>query len=166
MAPAQPPAMEREVEVVEGDPGYGREALLDELRSVKRAVALLGVISVLALGAAVWALLTQEEESDARRGATASSVSQLRERVDELENDVEDAASGSTVSKLRSDQQDLDERVDKLSQQTQDAREAAQDGGDATEAQEAAEQLGQQVDDLEQRLETLEQDAGGEGETP
>jgi methyl-accepting chemotaxis protein len=160
LSPTPPPESVREVEVVEGDP-----ALLEDLRSLKRAVALLGVLSVLALGVALWALLQGDGEDDqGPRGASVSSVNDLRERVDDLEGDVENAATDSSVSKLRSDVESLGEQVDEVAQEAEQA-------GDQGDAADVADELGTRVDDLEGRVDELEAqadaDAGGGGtDTP
>ena len=116
----------------------------DRLKSLRTWLAVVGVLAVAALGVGLWALLTQEEESDAQQGATAASVSSLRERVSDLESDVEDLATKSSVSKVREDQADLEKQVDELGK--------AAEGGEDTDA------LKQSVDDLEGEVEQLQQD--------
>jgi FtsZ-interacting cell division protein ZipA len=156
--PVQPPSSPREMEVVTEDPAGARAALLDELRSLKRTLAIVGIVAIAALGVALWALLSQEEEGDAQRGASNERVSQLEDRVDELEGDVENAASDESVSKVRQQQEDLTEQVEQLSE----------DGSGSDDAQQAVEQVQQDVEELGQRLDDLEQqqqDSGG-GEPP
>ena len=163
-----PPVVHREVEVLEEDPAVSRAAILDDLRSLKRAVALLGVLAVAALGVGLWALLTQEEESDAQRGATREGLADVRERVERVENDVEDAATEESVSRVRNRQEQLSERVGTLSDDVEQAQEG---GGDAAQAQESVEELSGQVEELTGRIDALEQqaeaDGGGDGtDTP
>src|SRR5918992_117796 len=71
----------------------GREAGRAGEDAARDAVGLLAVVAVAALGLALWALLTQEEERDARGGASAERVSDLEDRVDDLESDAEQAPS-------------------------------------------------------------------------
>jgi hypothetical protein len=68
LPPTEPAQPIREREVVtshELEPAWVQE-VLDRLRSLRTAVALLGVVAVAALALALWALLMQEEEGDAR----------------------------------------------------------------------------------------------------
>jgi TolA-binding protein len=149
--PVPPPTGVHEREVVAEEPGTPRAAVLDELRSLKTATAIIGVISILALGAALWALL-DGNEGDGRdaTGASNERVSDLEQRVDRLENDVEDTASDKAVSELRQEVEQLDERVGQVSQR------AGDNSGDE-ETQQAIEELGQNVEQLDQRVDDVEQ---------
>ena len=140
-----------------------RDVLADRLRSLRTALVLVGLLALTALGVGLYALLTQEEEDDARQGATSSSVKKLDERVDELETRVDDSATKSGVSELRSDQEELSDRVEALEkdQQSQD-----QESGDTAELQTAIEDLGTAVEDLQQRVEAVEQQQAQGDETP
>ena len=158
-----PPGTPREREIITEEPAGVREALLDELRSLKRTLAIVGVVAIAALGVALWALLSQEEEGDAQRGASNERVSQLEDRVDSLENDVEDAATKQSVSNVRQNQEELSEQVDQL------AEDSSGGGDDAQQAQESVEQLQQDVEELGQRLDDVEQQqqqSGDDGQTP
>jgi outer membrane murein-binding lipoprotein Lpp len=149
--PAPPPTGVHEREVVAEEPGMTRAAVLDELRSLKTATAIIGVISILALGAALWALLANDE-GDGRdaTGASNERVADLEQRIDRLENDVEDTASDSSVSELRQEVEQLNERVGQVS-------ERAGDSGADEETSQAVEELGQQVEQLDQRVDDVEQ---------
>jgi hypothetical protein len=154
--PVPPPGSPREMDVVSEEPAGARAALLDELRSLKRTLALVGVIAIVALGIALWALLDQQDDGESSgSGASSERVSRLEDRVDTLEGDVEDAASDDSVSRLRQQQEDLSEQVDQLDEQAS-----------GSDAQESVDQLEQQVDELGQRVDDLEQqqqqDGGGE----
>jgi DNA repair exonuclease SbcCD ATPase subunit len=155
--PAPPPGSPREMEVVTEEPAGARAALLDELRSLKRTLALVGVIAIVALGVALWALLEQQDDGGDAQGASNERVSRLEDRVDTLEGDVEDAASDNSVSELRQQQEDLGEEVEQLSEQSS-----------GSDAEESVQQLEQQVEELGQRVDDLEQqpDAGGEEPPP
>ena len=145
------------MDVVTEEPAGARAALLDELRSVKRTLALVGVIAIVALGVALWALLEQQDDGGDAQGASNERVSRLEDRVDTLEGDVEDAASDNSVSELRQQQEDLSEQVEQLSEQSS-----------GSDAEESVQQLEQQVEELGQRVDDLEQqpDDGGGTETP
>jgi peptidoglycan hydrolase CwlO-like protein len=155
--PPAPRVREREYEEVAEDPLW-REELLDKVRSLQTAVALLGLLSVIALGVAAYALLTKEEESDTRSGASSERVNDLDERIDELESDVEDAPSSGSVSNVRDDQKALEERIEKLEARP---RASAQDDGpseqDVQDVQSSVDQIGQDLEDLDGRVEELEQ---------
>lgn len=168
LEPAPPPSTPRELAYVEGDPVTSRAALLDELRSLKRWLAVVSVLAVAGLGIALYTLLSDREDGDGR-GASRSSVSQLRERVGELESDVRDRASDDSVSELRQSQEKLEGRVSELGKQAADA----DDGGDAAAraVESATKELRGEIDALEQRVEAAEQaaeqtpEAGGTGDT-
>ena len=87
------------------------------LRSLTWALVAVAVLTVTALGVAVWALLA--EDDDDRRVRTGA-IRALEDRVDELESEVERAPSRVQVS-IRDEQQSLDERLDGLEEGTSDA---------------------------------------------
>ena len=91
LPPATPPPArvgdEREVAAPVEDP-YRTELLLDQLRSLRTALAIVGLIAVAALAVAVYTVLTKEEESDTGAGASRQQVADLAGRVDALEADV------------------------------------------------------------------------------
>ncbi len=160
--PAPPPRVhEREVAVEPDDDIVWREEIVDRLNSLRTAVVLLGIVAVAALGVALWALLTQEEEDDARRAASAQQVRNLEERVEELEQDIDRAPSRDALSQLSETVESLDERVGAVedrveegggtSAQVEDLQRDVQQLGDAVE------QLGDAVEQLDQRVGALEQ---------
>ena len=141
-----------------------REVMRDRIRSLRTAVALLGLLALAALAVAGYALLTQEEEVDAKRGASNQRVSALDDRVDKLESDVDDAPSKGSVSGVRSDQKALSERVDKLEARPK-AKPQAQpqtDGPSAQDVQDvqsSVDDLGRDIEDLNGRVDELEKQA-------
>jgi predicted nucleic acid-binding Zn-ribbon protein len=145
MPPAQPPAHEREV-VREAEASLWEE-VLDRVRSLRAAVALVAVLAVAALGLAAWAL------RDERRGADSERVQALEDRVDELDLDLNRAASESDVSDLRQDQRALSERLSAL-------EEAAEEPSRDARARDAIGELRRDVQALQQGLEELEQRVG------
>ena len=154
--PAEPLREREVVTTTEPDPAWVQE-ILDRLRSLRTGVALVAVLALAALGVGLWALLTQEEENDARRGASQERVSELEDRVDALENDTEDAASQDAVQGVREQQRELEERLSALEQQSDDG--AAEDvQADLREVADAVEQNGQAIEQLDQRVSDLEQE--------
>ena len=153
-ADAPPPrAYEREVTVAPDDYVW-REEVIDRLNSLRTAVVLLGIVAVAALGIALWALLTQEEEGDARRGASVSQVRDLEQRVDNLEQELDNVPSRGAVSQLSDSVDSLDERVSSLEDE----------GGDASATQQAIEdlqgdiqQLSDSVQQLDERVQAVEE---------
>ena len=153
--PAEPLAEREVVTTTEADPAWTQE-ILDRLRSLRTAVALLGVLSLAALGVGLWALLTQEEEGDARRGASQERVRDLEDRVDALENETEDAPSQDAVERLRDQQRQLDERLSAVEEQS-DGASAEDVQGDVSELSDGLEQVSRSIQQLEQRVDGVEQ---------
>jgi DNA repair exonuclease SbcCD ATPase subunit len=171
---APPPReYEREVAVATSDELVWREEVIDRLNSLRTAVVLVGVLAVAALGVALWALLTQEEESDARRGASVDRVRDLEERVEGLERDIERAPSRDALSQLSETVDSLDERVgaveDRVERQGAGgaSEQAVEDlQGDVQQLGDAVEQLGDAVEQLDQRLGAVEQRQEQQGGSP
>jgi hypothetical protein len=152
--PAPPPrGTVRETEYV-SDPE--REQLRDRVRSLTTALVLTALLATVALGAALYALLGDDEDDDTgRRGASPARVSSLDQRVDELDGRIDDRATKNSVD-------DLEERLGKVEEQAEQAGEA---GGDTQELRDAIEALDQSVQQLEQRVDSLEQADSGGAET-
>jgi predicted RNase H-like nuclease (RuvC/YqgF family) len=172
LPPAAPPPREyeREVAVPARDELIWREEIVDRLNSLRAAVVLLGIVAVAALGVALWALLTQEEESDARRGASMEQVRDLEERVEDLEQDVEQAPSRDELSQLSENVESLDERVgaveDRVERQGADEQAVEDLQADVQQLGDAVEQLGGTVEQLDQRLDSVEQQQEQQGASP
>jgi polyhydroxyalkanoate synthesis regulator phasin len=150
LPPATPPparvGVEREVAAPVEDP-YRTELLLDQLRSLRTALAIVGVFAVAALAVALYAVLTKDEVSDAGAGASSQQVADLTDRVDALEADVKTRATKNQVSQLSDDVKALSGRVDKVAKQSQSAASGGTD-----------EQARSSIDELEQSVQTLSQD--------
>lgn len=151
--PPQEPAGQRETvrdtTYAAPDPALLHEQLLDRIRSLQTALALVGVLAAVALGVALWGLLSDDDDSG-RRGAGSQRVSALEDRVAELENRIDDRATKNSVERLDSDVDQLRDDVEK----------ATADQGD-DETQQAVEdlrgdvqQLGRRVDELSQQQES------------
>ena len=163
LPPSEPPpprVREREVYAPEDD-GAWLEELRDQIRSLKTAAALLGVLAVTALGLAAWALLSKDEDDGdgrGRRAASATRVSNLAERVDDLESRTKSAPSQGDLDDLEQEQKSLADRLDKV---------AADSGGQSEGAsQESVDAIQQDVEDLGRRMDELEQNQQDEGATP
>jgi hypothetical protein len=162
--PPAEPLREREVvTTTEPDPAWMRE-ILDRLSSLRTAVALLGILALAALGVGLWALLTQEEEGDARQGASQERVRELEDRVDALENETEDAASQDAIGRLREQQRALDERLKAVEESDSAAVEDAQ--ADVRQLSEGLDQVGDSIEQLDQRVGDLEQQQSQDSAAP
>ena len=128
------------------------EELLDRLRSLRTALALVALLSLAALGVGLWALLEDGNDRD-RRGASPERVSQLEDRADQLEQEVGERASDQSVEELRSQQQELADQVESIGENTA-----------GEELAQAVEELRQDIAELEQRVEEVEaqQDQGAD----
>jgi predicted RNase H-like nuclease (RuvC/YqgF family) len=149
---------EREVAAPVEDP-YRTEILLDRLRSLRTALVLVGLIAVAALGVALYTLLTKEEESNTRAGASRQQVSQLSDRVDALESDVKNRATKDDLNQVDDDVKALSKRVDQLAKQAQSASSDSTDKqarSSIDQLDKNAQQLSQSVKDLDQRVRDLE----------
>jgi ubiquinone biosynthesis protein UbiJ len=145
---------EREVVAPPPEDYVWREEVIDRLNSLRTAVVLIGILAVAALGVALYALLTQEEEGDARRGASAAEVNNLRDRVEQLEEDLGRVPTRGVVNQLSRSVDSVDERVTKLEDSVSSQASSAQ----AVESlQGDVQQLSDTVDQLDQRVQTLEQ---------
>ncbi|HEV2062091.1 MAG TPA: hypothetical protein VGR12_04495 [Solirubrobacteraceae bacterium] len=141
----EPPPREavRETEHVH-DPE--RDALQDRIRSLTTALVLTALLALAGLGVALWALLGEDDDEGGSRGASPSRVSNLEDRVDELESRIENRATNGDI-------QDLEQRIQEVEQQAQQAAE----GGDTEQLQQSIETLDENVQQLDQRVEELEQ---------
>ena len=138
-------AYERPTEPLDPDAAW-RALVQDRLRSLTRWVVAIGVLSAVALGVGLWALL--EAEDDERR-PRAAQVRALEDRLDELESEVERAPSRVVVS-VRDEQRALAERVAALEQGANDA----------------VDDLRRDVEELQARVDELEERQPGPTPTP
>jgi uncharacterized protein HemX len=145
---------------------YVHPAIADQLRSLRTMLALVGVLAAAALGVGLWALLTQEEESDAQRGASAASVEALETQIEEVDSRVDDRATKGELARVTDDQAELEQQVSDLESQVEQASRA---GGNTDELTQAIEDLQGDVQQLGERVDAVEQqqgEAGGTGDTP
>src|SRR3954471_16770760 len=108
---APPPRVREREDLPADDDGAWLAELHDQIRSLKTAVVLLGVLAVAALAVAAWALFANNDDNNNAQptpsGASSARVSQLEDRVGSLESQMKDVPSKSAVSDLRSQQKDL-----------------------------------------------------------
>ena len=103
----------------------------------------MGIVSVAALGVAAYALVKAGDDgSQSRSGVSQSQLSDLENKVNDLEDS---SATDGSVSKLKSDVSDLSDQVHKLDSANQDA--VTSQDFDALKQQVA--DLTQAVDDLQ-----------------
>jgi predicted RNase H-like nuclease (RuvC/YqgF family) len=150
--------VEREVAAPVEDP-YRTELLLDQLRSLRTALAIVGVIAVAALGVALYTVLTKEEESDTGAGASQQQVAKLAGRVDALEADVKNLATKDDVNQIADDVKALDNRVDEVAKQARSAS-SSDNGGTDKQARSSIDQLNQSVQTLNQNVRDLDERVG------
>ena len=160
LPPAEPPPVRERRTVVTGEPDRAwAVALLDRLRPLRTAVALVGVVAVAALAVGLWALLSEQADDDERRSASQARVAELSDRVDELEANVRDSASDDALGTMRDRQRQLDQRLTALEEQVGDGESVASLQDDVAQVGAGVEQLTQTIEQLEQRVDELEQQA-------
>jgi methyl-accepting chemotaxis protein len=153
-----PPQAEYEERIVErGAPvtdwGGVIARLEDAISSLRTGLIVVGLLSALALGVALYSLLADDEsDGNTRQGASSERVSRLDDRVDRLSRQVQGLRSADDGT------DDLEERVDSLSQTVDSLRNQTGSGDNAAaEATQAVEQLDQRVDDLSRQIQELRQ---------
>ncbi len=145
-----------------GEPVYAvdpeKEELRDRIRSLRTALALTALLATAALGVGLYTLLADDEEERGvdRRGASPARVAALDDRVDELEDRLGDRATKNALAQLEERQAELEGQVEQ----------AGEAGGDTEAVQQSVEQLSQDVQALEQRVDELAAQQEQEGTTP
>jgi uncharacterized coiled-coil protein SlyX len=159
LPPTEPRRAVRDREVVVGGEHEAAwaVAILERLRSLRTAVALVGVLAVAALAVGLWVLLSEDADDDGQRGASPARVAELEDRVDALESDVRDAASGDAVAAVRDQQRELEERLTTLEEQAGDNDALTDLQEDVAQLSDSLEELSQAIEQLEQRFDELEQ---------
>lgn len=147
--PPRPLVVEERYVAPAADPNAILLRLEDAMNSLRTGLMIVGVIAVAALGVAIYALMQDDERGTATRGdvASASRVSQLDDRVDRLSRQVQDARSAAR----NDDTDELGERVGALEGTVKElaARPAP---GDATQA---VKDLAERIDDVAADVEQL-----------
>ena len=151
------PAYERVVEpaVAPVDPNLLFVRLEDAIASLRTALVFVGILAVLAVGLSIYAITRDDSSPAARSGAvTSERVAQLDDRIDRLSRQLQQARADARAAR------DLPTRVDALSRSVSALRTQAGSGAAATDATQALQDLGKRVDSLEQQVQDL-----GQGQT-
>lgn len=121
------------------------EELADRISSLKNWVVMLAIISLVAIGAAVYAVVVANDAgSSSGSKVTQSQIDDLESKISDIEDNT---VSDATITQLKSDVSDLSDEVDTLK--------SADPGADAVSAQDFQD-LQQQVSDLSQQLSALQ----------
>jgi polyhydroxyalkanoate synthesis regulator phasin len=145
----RPVYQERVVEpaVAPVDPNLMFVRLEDAISSLRTGLVFVGILTVLAIGLSIYAI-TQNDDNNAgntRAGASSQRVATLDDRIDRLSRQVQQARADARSAG------DLTGRVDALSRSVSSLRGQAGSGGAA------ATQVTQAITDLDKRLDSLEQ---------
>ena len=152
LPPTLPVAQERVVEV--RDPGL-LERLEGTVRSLRTAVALVGLLAAAALGVAIYALT--EADEDSRGGASRERVSRLDDRVDRLSRQLQatrssnrgDAEEGELESlRRRLDNTASTEDVERLQSSLRELAQRADEPADTAALEQRVDRLARQVEEL------------------
>jgi chaperonin cofactor prefoldin len=158
---APPPAYERVYEPgvapVAPDPNLLFVRLEDSIASLRTALMFVGVLAVIAIGIAIYALTRDNNSSGSGASVTSQRVTQLNDRVDRLSRQVQTLRAEVRGTRA------LVTRVDALSRSVTSLRSQAGGGAAATDQTQAIQALNKRVDDLARQLQTLSQ---GQTTTP
>ena len=155
LRPRAPVAREHVAEAVV-DPRL-LERLEDAVRSLRTALALVGVLATLALGVAIYALMETDDSEDSRDGASRERVSRLDDRVDRLSRQLQNARASDGGDAEERDVRSLERRlerrastgeVEQLRTAVQRLQDSAGEGGDTAALEDRVDRLAQQVEDL------------------
>jgi hypothetical protein len=145
-----PPAYEERPVPPGGDPNLVLLGLEEAVGSLRTGLMVVGVIAVAALGVAIYALVKADGDGGggSRSGlASDERVSQLDDRVDRLSRQIQDARSGSQGSS-----DDVEDRVAALERTVKTLAERP-----STDPQQAIDQLSERIDDVAKDVEALQQ---------
>jgi len=150
LRPSPPPAYEEHPAPSGGDPSVVLLRLEQAIGSLRTGLMVVGVIAVAALGVAVYALVKAGDEGGggSRSGlASDERVSQLDERIDRLSRQIQDAPTGSQGSG-----DDLEGRVAAIERTAKTLADRP-----STDPQQAIDQLSERIDDVAKDVEALQQ---------
>ena len=143
--------MAREREVIEDDRVWRLE---DQLRTLRAALAVAGVIALVALGLAIYLLSEEDDDEDGRAGASRTQVRALEDRVDRLGSRLDNRAGEGDVDDVAQSQSELAARLDTLEEELAQTG----DGGDTAQLEQTVIDLSGDVQELSQRVDELEQE--------
>jgi polyhydroxyalkanoate synthesis regulator phasin len=145
----RPVYQERVVEpaVAPVDPNLMFVRLEDAISSLRTGLIFVGVLTVLAIGLAIYAITQTNDDSNnaGTRGASSQRVATLDDRVDRLSRQVQQARADARAARA------LTTRIDSLSRSVSALRAQGAGGGAA------ASQVASDITALDKRLDTLEQ---------
>jgi outer membrane murein-binding lipoprotein Lpp len=157
-APPPPPAYEPVAEpayapVAAADPNLLLVRMEDAISSLRTALVFVGILAVLAVGLAIYALTRKDDTPARTSGSTVSSerVAQLDDRIDRLSRQVQSARSDARAAR------ELPSRVDALSRAVTTLRSEAGSGAAAPDATQAIKDLSGRIDELDQKVQALSQ---------
>ena len=147
--PPRAPVVEERYVAPAADPNAILLRLEDAVNSLRTGLMIVGVIAVAALGVAIYALLQDDDGGSATRGnaASESRVSQLDDRVDRLSRQVQDARAAAR----NDDTAELGDRVEALEGTVKQLADRPAPG-DATQA---VQELSDRIDDVAADVEQL-----------
>jgi TolA-binding protein len=147
LRPSPPPAYDERA----GDPNLVLLRLEQTIGSLRTGLMAVGVIAVAALGVAAYALVKANDDGAGGGStsgmATNERVSQLDDRLDRLSRQVQDARSGDNAGG-----DDVSDRVEALERTVKTLAERP-----STDPQEAIDQLSERIDDVAKDVEALQQ---------
>jgi len=148
--PPRQPVVEERYVAPAADPNAVLLRLEDAVNSLRTGLMTVGVIAVAALGVAIYALMTQEDGGTGSRSGLASDsrVSQLDDRIDRLSRQVQDARSDAAGG---DDATALGDRVEALEGTVKELADRPAPG-DATQA---VQELSDRIDDIAADVEQL-----------
>ena len=117
--PPRPLLNEREIARAEAEELAWRELVLDQLRSLRTGMMVLGALALVALGIALWALLGDDSGSGQRGGVSAARVAALERQVEEIRSDIERTPSSAAIASLQARQQALEKQIATLADTVQ-----------------------------------------------
>ena len=147
--PPRPPVVEERYVAPAADPNAILLRLEDAVNSLRTGLMIVGVIAVAALGVAIYALM-KDDDAGAGSGNAASDarVSQLDDRIDRLSRQVQDARSDA---RSNDDAAGLGDRVEALENTVKELADRPAPG-DATDA---VQELSDRIDDVTADVEQL-----------
>jgi uncharacterized protein HemX len=116
--------------------------LNDHLRSFRRMLALVAILSLAALGVALWALLADQEED-------------LDQRLSALENDFIETPTNADIARIDEERRALTKRVRDLTTQFREAQESRVRPTAVEALEEDVTALTERVDELETTVDDL-----------
>ncbi len=148
--PPQQPLYEERIVAPAVDPNVVLLRLEDAIGSLRTGLMIVGVISVAALGVAIYALTKADDDAgggSSRGLATDARVSQLDDRIDRLSRQVQGLRSGGGAS---SDA--VEDRVAAVERTVKTLAERP-----STDPQQAIDQLSTRIDEIAQDVDELKQ---------